>query len=505
MEIKSESPWAVRNLEQFLYYCCPQCDLKDQSHAAFLEHALISHPESQEYLQSFQLKEEKYVDGSNLVKQELVTEDGEEGFVPPSDSLYDDYDYMDIPENDLDYDAEEPIQEDGVETNDNEKPPAKKKRKQKRPKDPEASKSNNITNPNAWQGPFICRLCNEIYETRGDIKNHDKNVHRKLNADGVEKFYCSMCEEFFDDREKLRYHGIAKHDATGKMYKCPYCPSTVGKMIHLERHVKSEHKDKQMECDFCGIGHKNVKALVEHLEVTHKETNEDSKNQSYPCTYCIMTFDSPSLLKNHFQLIHKDQQLKCESCGKRFPDSKTLAQHKELEHENLKYQCHMCGKYLAHKHGLDGHIRKVHQGIKSQKKHQCNQCGSMFYSKHDLYYHSKSAHEKSFECTCVECGKSFGRPAQLKNHIRKVHEGERNHKCTHCEKAFFSKWSMNKHINGVHLNIRKFKCPYCDNAFKLEIHLQTHMKLKHKVIVTHAEVLALSKKDEAGEASEVDS
>ena len=50
MEVKSESPWAVGNLEAFLHYCCPQCEIKDQSQAAFLEHALINHPESKEFL-----------------------------------------------------------------------------------------------------------------------------------------------------------------------------------------------------------------------------------------------------------------------------------------------------------------------------------------------------------------------------------------------------------------------------------------------------------------------
>ena len=49
MKMKSESPWADGNLEMFLYYCCPQCEVKDQSQVAFLEHALISHPESQEF------------------------------------------------------------------------------------------------------------------------------------------------------------------------------------------------------------------------------------------------------------------------------------------------------------------------------------------------------------------------------------------------------------------------------------------------------------------------
>ena len=38
------NPWAVESLENFLYYCCPECDMKNTSREEFLEHALNQHP-----------------------------------------------------------------------------------------------------------------------------------------------------------------------------------------------------------------------------------------------------------------------------------------------------------------------------------------------------------------------------------------------------------------------------------------------------------------------------
>ena len=38
------NPWAVESLENFLYYCCPECDMKNTSREDFLEHALNQHP-----------------------------------------------------------------------------------------------------------------------------------------------------------------------------------------------------------------------------------------------------------------------------------------------------------------------------------------------------------------------------------------------------------------------------------------------------------------------------
>ena len=39
-----ENPWMVEELEEFLYYCCPECDEKWRSKGPFLQHALCNHP-----------------------------------------------------------------------------------------------------------------------------------------------------------------------------------------------------------------------------------------------------------------------------------------------------------------------------------------------------------------------------------------------------------------------------------------------------------------------------
>ena len=54
----SYNPWSKGSLEEFLFYCCPECDVRDQSKETFLEHALIDHPHSQPFLQPLQIKEE---------------------------------------------------------------------------------------------------------------------------------------------------------------------------------------------------------------------------------------------------------------------------------------------------------------------------------------------------------------------------------------------------------------------------------------------------------------
>ena len=48
-----KSPWDVDNLQEFMYFCCPECQEKTRSKDNFLQHALCQHPEAQNYLQKF--------------------------------------------------------------------------------------------------------------------------------------------------------------------------------------------------------------------------------------------------------------------------------------------------------------------------------------------------------------------------------------------------------------------------------------------------------------------
>ena len=53
MDIEFENPWNVEDLDDFLYYCCPECDLRDQSKIQFLQHALEQHSKSKQCVQQF--------------------------------------------------------------------------------------------------------------------------------------------------------------------------------------------------------------------------------------------------------------------------------------------------------------------------------------------------------------------------------------------------------------------------------------------------------------------
>ena len=50
MEITGNNPWAVENLDTYLYYCCPECDEKFKLLTTFINHAFLTHPDAKENL-----------------------------------------------------------------------------------------------------------------------------------------------------------------------------------------------------------------------------------------------------------------------------------------------------------------------------------------------------------------------------------------------------------------------------------------------------------------------
>ena len=58
-KIEMFNPWKVDNLDQFLNYCCPECDTKQKTKADFIVHAIDAHPNSRQYLPLFDFETEK--------------------------------------------------------------------------------------------------------------------------------------------------------------------------------------------------------------------------------------------------------------------------------------------------------------------------------------------------------------------------------------------------------------------------------------------------------------
>ena len=93
-----ENPWTP-NLEEYLYFCCPECDMKDQSKEKFLKHALDEHPKAKEILLEANFNKVK-------VKQEILEDE-----ISPKEEYFENLDDMvkceiNFDENPLNFDQQ---------------------------------------------------------------------------------------------------------------------------------------------------------------------------------------------------------------------------------------------------------------------------------------------------------------------------------------------------------------------------------------------------------------
>ena len=73
MEPNVKNPWsAVGNLNDFLYFCCPECPAKDRSMKKFVTHALKQHPNAKDFLKSIGKKHNIFCNNKNLKKKILT-------------------------------------------------------------------------------------------------------------------------------------------------------------------------------------------------------------------------------------------------------------------------------------------------------------------------------------------------------------------------------------------------------------------------------------------------
>ena len=69
--LKQENPWDVSNIQEFLYYNCPECDTRVKDSELFVQHALENHELSKSYLNKVVL-EVASNDQDNISDHEMV-------------------------------------------------------------------------------------------------------------------------------------------------------------------------------------------------------------------------------------------------------------------------------------------------------------------------------------------------------------------------------------------------------------------------------------------------
>ena len=507
MEMK-HNPWAVEDITAFLFYNCPECDVKVKDPDAFRGHALQTHERAKGALNAGAF------DISYHSESELNNFAEHKDKVKKEDSYVNDYTYESV-------DSEESeTSESNSDDYEYDSTPERKSSPKKRIKREHNSETIEVK-PDIYEGsePTVkksrpeyhsqCYYCGLVLFAEDRMINHistnhtpnvsskmygeildyqcvdclgmfDKPDSLELHVCGVVPFEwlntqlqkCPDCEAEFEDYGQLLGHHDLEHSKDRNM-KCrhPYCHNKkFGTLTDLSDHMKENHKH---DCDNCFKNFHTKNALKRH----HLRCTEDNLAtlDEIECFYCANLFKTNEDLETHKKIKHPkitSYEFKCKYCGFIAPTKWYLKQHKIKDHPTT---CTICQKKCDSQSKLNDHMEIVHS---TEKSILCDMCDYRCSAIKHLRMHKKRMHEKVKNQFCHVCGKSFFDTNAVKNHIALVHETERRFKCDKCDKAFKTSAMLSRHIRDKH---QKFSiCTNCDKMFVGTFKLKAHLNNDHQ-------------------------
>ena len=469
-KIEMFNPWKVENIDQFLNYCCPECDTKQKTKSDFIVHAIDTHPNSREYLPLFDFEEDR--------------------------------DHEDDP-----IDFEEPYEYHSI----------------KEEEDTEMFQAEvKLEIPEEIDKPK-CEKCDKEFATKKSLSNHKSKFHPIPKAgksskytfttdpkDGIQKIKCEECETFFKSKKGMKQHMISMHSQSENMQKCFVCPAVIPSKM-LTTHMLKKHRkdDGNFQCDLCSkvfkkacepylfhltkehqIGefrHKcdecdkicdSNKSLEHHKKIHHLKSREI-------CDKCGQEFVTQVGLRNHMKRVHhiykitKEETIKkCDNCHIDFENPKEFNNHlKQCLDELKNFKCKFCDSHWVSHLSLCQHLAVDHKLI----QYVCDICGFISVDSNQIVYHKRSVHEKQFDYVCHLCAKGYNKKQYLNSHMVTVHQiGERKFKCDQCDKSFARHSVLQTHFQSHHAKKTLYQCEQCPKTFWMKNYLSTHVRMIHE-------------------------
>lgn len=189
------------------------------------------------------------------------------------------------------------------------------------------------------------------------------------------------------------------------------------------------HRQKLLECDFCGMRFNMKQPLQKHILHIHLDirTQRETKPKSL-CEICSKWVSSSRRhLATHFHEL-RPANFKCdfEGCEKSFTEMRNLQDHHNTHTSLSPYVCDFCNSTFRHRAALRSHrIRHT-----DPEKYKCDICCECFVTNQSLKKHISRQHRDSevdvrpFKCDIENCTSTFKYEDFLVRHKKEVHSRE---------------------------------------------------------------------------------
>ena len=457
--VKQENPWDVSNIQEFLYYNCPECDTRVKDSQLFIQHALDNHELSKSYLNKTVVEIVSVSQNQDDSISDHEIEEIKERKPTQEELAFSDKNFMALKLHklkvepdvvlkvpDLKIRIQAPDQDDHMDY-------------QPQPEEGSDSDSDfalpaedeDDVKPDE---PFFCDMCDKFFTTAQGLKWHITTKHIP-KADRLNE-QCDMCSLKCTNAQALKRHEVANHF---EAVQCDTCDYKCHSKRMLQKHIKNKSKRK---CEQCDAAYGSNSLMARHMKEKHFN--------SVLCDKCDYKCHSKLMLESHKITYHKiryrydvdsDGTFTCRVCKFQTQSEEEIKDH-HWQHPDIKwrYKCELCEATFTHKYMYEEHKDVVHLG---KIPYKCDQCD--FTSKHrsELVKHKKRIHEKiPTTHICPVCGKCV---TMLKQHMEALHpENDEGGTCDQCGMFFERKHLLKSHTQ--HHHTRKFQvCTICDKFF----------------------------------------
>ena len=369
--------------EDFLFFCCPDCDEKSKEKEIFIKHIYIhifhegDHSNDEpidEPIDDIEYKIEVKEDPTESKNDPIIEDDHSDEEETKCCTKHEVCDNNLSNSQEVDQNSIEKVNlSDGFS---NVQKDTKRKRLLK-PKEHSKKKKNSSRLFN-----FSCWECDLSSLSKPQLKEHMINVHGHDDM-----FKCPHCEALFKHKENLGYHKALKHgEGTLETIICTQCTFTTNRKYKMNRHVKAKHEEtvKNVLCSFCPKTFTDVKAVRNHIKSMHTFNK-------FNCSECSELFKSVQEVRNHMIDVHKRQSFNCPKCEARFTTKIGLDGHiLDVHEKKYPFKCSLCSAAYANSKNLKRHFVRKHD---KNKPFPCNYCDAKHSFSSDLKAHMKIAHK----------------------------------------------------------------------------------------------------------------
>ena len=493
----TSNPWYVPRIEDFQFFCCPECDIKVKDSQDFINHALALHEQAKD---------------SPFIKLDVKVEDTKEDEVILLPNL-------------RKRKADEPAvtisivkrRHEDFDDNNSDVEDAKDKTK-------------DVNGQIEDCGDTVSKLEKHEDNRTSDADFVLEDIHDDDFSEESSVFLCMMCEEVSSSEKELVKHMTQKHqiEEETRKRKNPNESQVTQKIVtqikpedesidvgkskdgptkseplKVEKQPKKfDKKQKNSEfnkekCDTCDITFKNRRMRYHHFTKFHpdeikrkvttfeKDPIKFNKRKSIiknlRCDTCDIKFDNRHKALYHFQK-HHDDQVTCEICGYVANKHNMHIHRKRIHHldtittNKLNKKCDKCDTDFKVAEDMDNHLRESHN---CDKQFECKDCDKTWVSHLSLELHYVEVHEKIMY-SCDICGYTVNEVAPLKRHQRSVHQGNRGNVCHVCGRSFHRPNLLVQHLAVQHdIGEAKFKCDFCNKRFLNNASLKNHVEGAH--------------------------